>query len=149
MVYDNILGATGSSFENPNGLDRPAQYSTVYDIYLIFNACLTFPEFRQLIALPQLTLSYKTASGETVSKQFSSGNAYLNKTASAPSGIRVVGGKTGHTNQAGYCLAMLSTDSGGNEYISIVLGTKTKQQVYAQTNLLYEMVLEQDELSEP
>ena len=138
------LGATGTKFQNPNGLDSAEHYSTVYDVYLIFNACLKYPEFREIISMRSADISWKKKNGEIVSERFSNGNSYFNQTASAPDGIRVIGGKTGHTAQAGYCLAMLSSDAAGNEYISVVVGTKTKQQVYAQTNLLFEMVLEEN-----
>jgi len=134
-----LLGATGSHFANPNGLDQQNHYSTVYDIYLIFNACLKFSEFRKIISRKAVSISWKNAAGESLEKTFASGNAYLNLTAQPSGGMTVIGGKTGHTAKAGYCLAILSSDAQGNEYISVVIGTKTKQQVYAQTNVLYEM----------
>jgi D-alanyl-D-alanine carboxypeptidase len=134
------LGATDTHFANPNGLDQNGHYSTAYDLYLIFNECLKYPEFRQIIPMTSVTVSYVNAEQETVTKTFTSGNGYLNQTAVPPSPITAIGGKTGHTETAGYCLATLAKDASGDEYIAIVLGAETKQQVYAQTNLLFEKI---------
>lgn len=134
------LGATDTHFANPNGLDQSGHYSTAYDIYLIFNECLKYPEFRQIIPLKKISCTYTTAAGEEVTKSFASGNGYLNETAHPPVGITAFGGKTGHTETAGYCLATLAEDADGDEYVAVVLGAETKQQVYAQTNLILDKI---------
>ena len=136
----SAIGATGTHFANPNGLDQSGHYSTAYDIYLIFNECLKYPEFRQIIPLSKFSCTYTAADGTQAEKTFSSGNGYLNGTALPPDGIRVFGGKTGHTETAGQCLATLAQDENGEEYIAVVLGTETKQQVYAQTNMLLDKI---------
>ncbi len=135
-----LLGATDTNFANSHGLDQNNHYSTAYDIYLIFNECLKYPEFRQIIPLPKVSCTYISASGEEVIRNFPSGNGYLNKTAVPPETITVFGGKTGHTEKAGYCLATLAKDSKGDEYIAVVLGAETKPEVYAQTNLLLDKI---------
>lgn len=135
-----LLGATGTHFANPNGLDQTGHYSTAYDVYLIFNECLKYPLFRQIIPLSGFSCDYKNADGSDVVKTFSSGNGYLNKSAQPPDGIQVFGGKTGHTETAGQCLATLAEGPDGDEYVAVVLGTETKQQVYAQTNLLLDKI---------
>lgn len=134
------LGATDTHFANPNGLDQNNHYSTAYDIYLIFNECLKYPEFRQIMPLSRISCTYINAAGEEVTKNFSSGNGYLNKSAEPPIGITAFGGKTGHTETAGYCLATLAQDKKGDEYVAVVLGAETKQQVYAQTNLIFNKI---------
>ncbi len=135
-----VLGATDTHFKNPNGLDEDGHYSSAYDLYLIFNACLKYPEFREIIPLPKITCTYTKASGEEVTRQFNSGNGYLNNTAHPPKGITAFGGKTGNTDKAGQCLVTLAKDEKGEEYIAVVLGAETKQQVYAQTNLLLDKI---------
>ena len=37
------LGATGTHFVNPHGLNDPEHYTTAYDLYLIFNEALKQP----------------------------------------------------------------------------------------------------------
>lgn len=134
------IGATDTQFKNPNGLDQNGHYSSAYDLYLIFNECLKYPDFRQIIPTPVMTCSYRTADGENVVRKFKSGNGYLAQTAIPPDGIKVYGGKTGHTEKALDCLATLASDQNGDEYITIILGAETKQQVYAQTNQLLDKI---------
>ena len=43
------LGATGTHFVNPHGLNDPDHYTTAYDLYLIFNEALKYPVFRQIV----------------------------------------------------------------------------------------------------
>ena len=39
------LGATDTHFMNPHGLHDEDHYTTAYDLYLIFNEALKYPEF--------------------------------------------------------------------------------------------------------
>ncbi|MBQ8007329.1 MAG: D-alanyl-D-alanine carboxypeptidase, partial [Lachnospiraceae bacterium] len=43
------LGATNTHFTNPHGLTDEEHYTTVYDLYLMFNAAMQFEEFRRII----------------------------------------------------------------------------------------------------
>lgn len=43
------LGATGTHFTNPHGLHDENHYTTAYDLYLIFNACLKDERFVEII----------------------------------------------------------------------------------------------------
>ena len=135
-----LIGATDTQFKNPNGLDAGGHYSTAYDLYLIFNECLKYPEFREIIPMTSVVCNYTTAAGENAVKTFHTGNGYLAKTAVPPEGIQVHGGKTGYTANALDCLATLATDQNGDEYIAIMLGAESKQQVYAQTNQFLEKI---------
>jgi D-alanyl-D-alanine carboxypeptidase (penicillin-binding protein 5/6) len=51
----------------------------------------------------------------------------------APDGITVIGGKTGTTGEAGYCLVLLSKNEQNQQIISIVFDAD------ARTNLYYLM----------
>ena len=53
-----------------------------------------------------------------------------------PDGITVIGGKTGHTNTAGYNLVVLVQDSHHKEYVAVILGATTKDELYNQMNTL-------------
>lgn len=50
-----------------------------------------------------------------------------------PENITVVGGKTGTTNAAGHCLILLSRDVNGAPYISVILRSDSRDNVYKQT----------------
>ena len=45
----HALGATDTHFVNPHGLNNEDHYTTAYDLYLIFNEALKYPEFRKII----------------------------------------------------------------------------------------------------
>ena len=49
------LGATGTHFVNPHGLNDPDHYTTAYDLYLIFNEALKYPVFRQIVGTTSYT----------------------------------------------------------------------------------------------
>jgi len=55
-------------------------------------------------------------------------------------GITIIGGKTGHTNEAGYCFVSQFKNSAGNEVISSVLGTKSEDARFTETKKMVEWV---------
>ena len=69
-------------------------------------------------------------------KNFNSTNQYLVGAYTPPDGITVIGGKTGHTNTAGYNLVVLVQDSHHKEYVAVILGATTKDELYNQMNTL-------------
>lgn len=124
------LGATQTHFMNPSGLTDENHYTTAYDLYLMFNEALKLPLFREIIATPSYTADYRNAAGEPVSKTWKVGNWYQKGDRQPPDGISVLGGKTGTTQAAGYCLIMASDDSQGKEYISVVLKSDNRTSLY-------------------
>lgn len=128
------LGATGSHFVNANGLPDEKHYTTVYDMYLLFQAALSLPEFVSIINTPSYDASYTNASGETVTKTWKNTNKYLSEEVKAPEGIQVIGGKTGTTNAAGYCLVMYSTNRKKENIISIVFKADGRSNLYLLMN---------------
>lgn len=134
------LGATSTHFMNPHGLDEETHYSTAYDLYLIFNECLKYEKFKEIICMKEFTCTYKNAAGATVTATWPNGNGYL-VSKEAPEGITVFGGKTGNTDNAGRCLIILSTKDDGTSYISVVLNAKDYDALYTQMNLLLEKAL--------
>ena len=71
-----------------------------------------------------------------MTKSFNSTNQYLAGAYTPPDGITVIGGKTGHTNTAGYNLVVLVQDSHHKEYVAVILGATTKDELYNQMNTL-------------
>lgn len=124
------LGATHTHFLNPNGLHSEEHYTTAYDLYLMFNEALKIPKFREIIGASSFTADYVNGAGEPVSKTWTVGNWYQKGDREAPAGVTVIGGKTGTTQAAGYCLIMASDDSGGKEYISVVLKAANRTNLY-------------------
>ena len=126
-----LIGATHSHFVNPHGLHDDNHYTTVYDMYLIFNKALQNEEFYKIISSSSYNASYKNSSNQTVNVIWNSTNWYLNGTVSQPEGITVIGGKTGTTSAAGACLVLLSKDDNNNKYISIVYKASSHYTLYS------------------
>lgn len=136
------LGATHTNFVNSNGLDDKNHYTTAYDLYLIFNELLNYDEFKSIIQKDTFKAEYKTSDGRQVLKYLENTNQYLLGITQAPKGVTVLGGKTGTTSKAGYCLIIYSKDSKGNEYVSLVLNAESKPALYQQMNHLLSKIAE-------
>ncbi len=124
------LGATNSHFVNPHGLHSEEHYTTVYDMYLIFQAALEEEKFVSIISAQSHTASFSRSTGETGSMNWENTNKYLNGEIETPEGIQVIGGKTGTTNDAGYCLVLYSKNSRGVPHISIVYKSDSRENLY-------------------
>jgi D-alanyl-D-alanine carboxypeptidase len=135
------IGATNSHFMNPNGLTQDDHYVTAYDMYLIFNAAMEYDIFSEIINMTDYTTTYYDKSGNAKELSISSTNLYLRGDKQAPSGVTVIGGKTGTTNAAGHCLILLSRDTSGNPYISVIMRDTDSGSLYADmSSLLNEIV---------
>lgn len=135
------LGATDSHFLNPHGLHDENHYTTAYDLYLIFNEAFQYPEFRKIIGTTEYPVSYTDGEGNAKSQIWKNSNRYLTGERETPAGLTVLGGKTGTTNAAGYCLIMASEDSEGRDYISVVLKAGSRPNLYDNmTNIIQKIV---------
>lgn len=135
------LGATNSHFINAHGLHDENHYTTVYDMYLIFQAAIRDEQFVKIISASSHTAEYTNAGGETITREWKNTNKYISGEETTPEGIQVVGGKTGTTNAAGNCLVLLSKKSDDNSYISIVYKADSRDNLYHEmTELLKEIL---------
>ena len=132
------IGATGSHFVNPNGLPDENHYTTVYDMYLIFQHALSDETFYQIISTTNYTTHYTSADGSAASMDWSTTNQYLVGKQTPPEGFTVIGGKTGTTGEAGYCLVLLSTNAEGEQVISIVFKADCRSNLYLLMNEILE-----------
>jgi len=125
------LGATNTSFKNPHGLTNEEHYTTAYDLYLIFNEAIKYPDFMQIINKNEYSCVYKNRDGNDKKFECTTTNGYINGKYSAPEGISVFGGKTGTTDAAGACLVVLAYDDTQNPYISIILKDESHESLYS------------------
>lgn len=133
------LGATNSHFMNANGLQNEEHYTSVYDMYLIFNAAIQDERFVELISTQNHTANFVNSAGEAIVKDWTTTNKYLKGEEDVPEGISVIGGKTGTTNAAGYCLVLYSKKGDAIPYISIVFKADSRNNLYHEmTELLQE-----------
>ena len=84
------------------------------------------------------TMSIGDAAGNTHSLEVLPTNYYSPGKTEAPEGIKVFGGKTGTTDQAGCCVILYSEDMEAHPYISVIMGAEDKAFLYQEMNRLLE-----------
>lgn len=137
------LGATGTHFTNPHGLHDEDHYTTAYDMYLIFNECIKYDEFKEIISMSAYETSYRGKSGQEVNVSVKNTNGYISGSYFAPQNIAVIGGKTGTTQAAGHCLILYSKDINDKPYISIVMKAVSTEDLYGCMTKLLSMIEQQ------
>lgn len=124
------LGATNSHFVTPNGLHDEDHYTTVYDMYLIMNAAVQNETFVEILQTASYTSNYTDAAGNPVTQDWATTNKYLTGTEAVPEGVTVIGGKTGTTGEAKYCLVQYNQNASGEPMISIVFKADCRDNMY-------------------
>lgn len=130
------MGATHTHFLNPHGLHEDGHYTTAYDLYLMFNACIQDQRFLDIIGMKSYSASVTGMDGSTRTEVWEASNYYSAGLAEPPAGVQVVGGKTGTTDQAGSCVILYHLDSTGRPLISVVMGASDKELLYNDTTQL-------------
>lgn len=134
------LGATNTHFCNPHGLSEDSHYTTAYDLYLITNEAIKFELFNEIVLSPDYHSVYYDATGNEQKVDIKSTNRYIQGNENAPDGITVIGGKTGTTEAAGSCLVIISKDTRSNPYISVVLHSTNRENLYQNMNSLLSLI---------
>ena len=134
------LGATNTHFVNPHGLHDENHYSTAYDLYLIFNEAMKYPVFNEMIHMDTYTTNYKNSAGEMVNITYNTTSRYLKGDIQPPTEVTVIGGKTGTTKAARSNLILLSKDSAGNPFISVVMKAEDSDILYLKMNSLLKVI---------
>ncbi|MCI1966228.1 MAG: D-alanyl-D-alanine carboxypeptidase [Oscillospiraceae bacterium] len=118
------LGCTGTHFANPHGLHNQNHYTTAADLAKITRYAMSLPYFMQICS--QTRYSYQPVGGTDAGKQMPTlctTNLLIDKNALGGQYYYqfAKGIKTGHTDEAGYCL--ISTASAyGYSYLCVALG---------------------------
>lgn len=126
------LGATNTNFCNPHGLTADGHYTTAYDLYLIFNEAVKYETFNEIIHMASYQTTYYKGTGEAKEISVNTTNRFLKGDFKAPENVTVIGGKTGTTNAAGHCLMLLSRDTSGAPYISVILCSDANDVLYTE-----------------
>ena len=124
------VGATHSNFINPHGLPDEDHYTTVYDMYLIFQEALKNEDFLNIANQKEYTSKVISAEGQERDVVWKNGNGFLSGRFSLPDGINITAGKTGHTSKAGFCLVLSESSNDGHDYISIVMKAPVYEELY-------------------
>lgn len=124
------IGATNTHFANAHGLTNEDHYTTAYDLYLILNEAAKYEKFNEIIQMSSYQTTYTLASGKTKEVTYNTTNRFVKNDVQAPANISVIGGKTGTTNAAGHCLILLSKDTNGSPYISVIMRAESNDYLY-------------------
>lgn len=123
------IGLKNSSFKNPHGLDAGGHYSSAEDIIALFDYALQNEKFRSYINIK--TDEAHALDRSTVHK-FKNTNKLLSEVYPY-----MIGGKTGYTDNAGFCLVSLSSQD-DNEILTVVLGSNYSGNQFQDSKALIE-----------
>lgn len=124
------IGATNSHFANPHGLTATDHYTTVYDLYLIFNEALKYETINEIIQMNSYQTVYYDKNGKEKKFDKQTTNLFIRGDYQAPADVTVIGGKTGTTSAAGHCLMLLARNVNGAPYIAVVMGVPSTEELY-------------------
>ena len=124
------IGATNTHFVTPNGMHNKNHYTTVYDMYLIMAEAIKNEEFVKILGTKDYTASYTSKDGILVTKEWTTTNKYQTGSEKMPDGVTVIGGKTGTTGNAKYCLVQYNVNQSGAPVISIVFKADCRDNMY-------------------
>lgn len=133
------LGAVDTNFTNPHGLHDDKHYTTLYDLYLIFHALMKDERFVKIIGQKEYVASYKNGLGGTIEKRLKSTNQYFLGGYPVPDGFMIYGGKTGTTDEAGYCMMIQASKSGVN-YTMGIMKASDSINLYAGFSSIFENI---------
>ena len=123
------IGATNSHFENSHGLDDLNHYTTAYDMYLIINEASKHEILETIDSYTSYTYFYYNEYGDLIQDDIEPTNRFLSDNARLPANIKIKSWKTGTTDLAGYCLALI-LDINDKEYTIIVTDSEGHNDLY-------------------
>lgn len=127
------LGASCTHFENSHGMPEDGHYTSAYDLYLMFAAAIRQEEFIEIISAKNYTAVITDDNGDGRERTWENSNRYIDGRADAPDDITIIGGKTGTTGEAGYCLVLLSYNALEQPIVSVVLKADGPSNLYLLT----------------
>lgn len=108
------IGCQNTHFTNPHGLHNDQHYSTCLDLLKIIKKALEIEEFRKIVKTQCIELNNET--GYNTNKLLDPKSKYFYD--------KCYGIKTGHHDQAGFCLSSIAGD-GTTNYICLCLKAPT------------------------
>lgn len=128
------LGINDTNYVNSSGLHESNHYTTPYDMYIVYQECMKYEEFREIMEICRTEYEYYNAKGELRVREIETTNQFKLGNYPFPENITILGGKTGTTTQAGYCLMLHVQGASGMEYILGVYHAQTEEKLYTKLN---------------
>lgn len=126
------LGCTGTVFENPHGLDFDEwagdMHSTAHDVALMMQEAMKNDTIRKVVASEDSWIEVTGADGSDHSHSMDTHNVLLGQDGN-------IGGKTGTTDDAGYCFTS-AYNRDGDEIYTVILNSTTTDQRFTDTATL-------------
>lgn len=110
----NKIGMNNSHFMNVTGLDTSNHYSTLEDLLKLLKYALSNELFSQIYKTKEYKLSNDLQVQATIKRYNTIGNKDI---------LRILGSKTGFTDDAGLCMSAIFK-SNGHDYLLITLGAQ-------------------------
>ncbi len=111
------LGCKNTHYDNPHGLDSETHYTTAEDIAIIAQEALKHNAFKSIVSEARHTLK---ATNQNKERTLINTNSMLNKAYITYYRDFIKGIKTGHTDNAGYCVATYASKDGYN-YLAVAM----------------------------
>ncbi|MDD6920073.1 MAG: serine hydrolase [Eubacteriales bacterium] len=112
------LGLKNTRFTTADGLDENDQFSTAKDIAIILEEALKDGNFRAIFTKKEYT---STSTSNHPKGLYMESTVFKKLKKYQYNGFEIVGGKSGTTNKAGMCWAILARKN-GKEYIVVTMG---------------------------
>lgn len=125
------LGCQNTHFVNPNGIQDENHYTTAYDLYLMSKYAMKNETFAKIVSTYEYTLEATNKYSKN-DRVMTNTNSFLNPNSKLYN-ENIKGIKTGTTLLAGNCL-ITDIAKDGFEYIIVVLGAKTSDGRFTETN---------------
>jgi D-alanyl-D-alanine carboxypeptidase len=120
---------TKTKFQDISGLSN-GNVSTAKEVLILAKKCLAKPEIRDTSI--QENYEFSTVGGRDV--KIASTDQLLS--VFPVDGINIIGGKTGHTDEAGYCFVGEFANQDGHKILSVVMGTNSDAERFTQSKKL-------------
>lgn len=115
-----VLGMKDTHFTNSTGLQDDKHYTTVKDLSILLSYALQNKTFRQIFTASRYSTAPTNKHPDGITFQ---NTMFKNIENPVISDGKILGGKTGYTDEAGLCLASLAQKD-GREYILVTAGAK-------------------------
>ncbi len=122
--YAQRLGCANTKFTNPHGLHDDEQYTTARDIIRILAEAAKNELFLEVFTTKEHTVE---ATNKSDRRSMQTGNFMVDSTSKLYYDPRVLGGRTGVTEDGRRCLATIA-DHNGMRLLCVVMGTESEYQ---------------------
>ncbi len=125
----NDLGCVNTNYENPCGIHDENHYTTARDMMHIAMAAYGYPELMEILKEDAF---FAISQSDTIPELYKNTHKMIDDDTYRYE--KIIGGKTGYTNEAGYTLVSYASYEGKN-LVCIVLGAEEDKQYIETTDL--------------